>query len=101
MVHSGSQPRKEETQLTKPSTNMDTSPKSEPHLELHSRAAQSVEAHHRSDGPDTRINSGGRWIKKRLKISQNLYKYFEETHPINETLRWDLQRIRSVEQFKT
>ena len=38
----------------------DTSPKSEPTLELHSRAAPSVEAHHHSDGPDPGINSGGR-----------------------------------------
>ena len=41
----------EETHLTKPSTNLDISPKSEPALELHSRAA-----HHRSDGPDAGRN---------------------------------------------
>ena len=33
-------------------TNLDISPKSEPALELHSRAAPSVEAHHRLVGPD-------------------------------------------------
>ena len=38
------------------------SPKSEPALELHSRAAPSVEAHHCSDGPDVGRNSGGRQI---------------------------------------
>ena len=48
-----------ETQLTKPSTNLDTSPKSEPALELHSRAAPSLEAHHCKDGPDAGRNSGG------------------------------------------
>ena len=42
-------------------TNLDTSPKSET-LELHSRAVPSVEAHHRSDGPDTERNSGSRRI---------------------------------------
>ena len=46
-----------------PQTYLDTSPKSEPGLELHSRAAPSVEAHHPSVGPDTGINSGGRRIK--------------------------------------
>ena len=30
----------------------------------HIRAAQSVEAHHSVNGPDTRRNSGGRQIKK-------------------------------------
>ena len=39
---------------------------SEPTLELHSRAAQSVEAHHRVNSPDTGRNSGGRRIKKKL-----------------------------------
>ena len=42
------------------------SPKSEPILELHSRAALSVEAHHHVNGPDTGKNSGGRWIIKKL-----------------------------------
>ena len=37
--------------LKRPSTHLDTSPKSEPGLELHSRAAPSVEAHHRVSGP--------------------------------------------------
>ena len=32
------------------------SPKSEPALELRSRAKPSVDAHHRSDGPDTGRN---------------------------------------------
>ena len=42
-------------------------PKSEPTLELHGRAAPSVEAHHRVSGPNTGINSGGRRIiKKKL-----------------------------------
>ena len=39
-------------------------PKLEPTLELHSRAAPSVEAHHGIDDPDTGKNSGGRRIKK-------------------------------------
>ena len=46
------------TQLTKPSTHLDTSPKSEPALELQSRAAPSVESHHRVSGPNTERNSG-------------------------------------------
>ena len=33
-------------------TNLDASPKSDPALEIISRAAPSVEAHHRSVGPD-------------------------------------------------
>ena len=40
------------------------SPKSEPALELHSRAAPSVEAHQHVSGPNTGRNSGGRRIKK-------------------------------------
>ena len=39
-------------------------PNQEPVLELHSRAAPSVEAHHRVNGPDTERNSGGRRTKK-------------------------------------
>ena len=35
-------------------TNLDTSPKSEPALELISRAAPSVEAHHRSVSPSAK-----------------------------------------------
>ena len=35
-----------------PKPNLDTSPKSEPALELISRVEPSVEAHHRSVGPD-------------------------------------------------
>ena len=38
--------------------------KSEPALELHSRAVPSVDAHHRVSGPNTGGNSGGRPIKK-------------------------------------
>ena len=38
----------------------------EPALELHSRAAPSVEAHHCVNGPDTERNSGGRSIVKKL-----------------------------------
>ena len=36
-----------------------------PALELHSRAAPIVEAHHRVNGPDTGRNSGGRQIEKK------------------------------------
>ena len=54
--------------LTKPSTHLDTSPKSEPALELHSRAATSVEAHHCVSSPNTGINS----IGKREKTLSNL-----------------------------
>ena len=47
---------------------MDTSHESEPALELHSRAAPSVDAHHSAVGPDTGRNSGGRWIiEKKLR----------------------------------
>ena len=45
-----------------PQTNLDTTPKSEPTLELISRDAPSMEAHHCSVGPDAGINSGGRRI---------------------------------------
>ena len=44
--------------------NLDTSPKSEPALEPHSRAVPSVEAHHHVNCPNTGRNSGGRGIKK-------------------------------------
>ena len=44
--------------------SLDTSPKSEPALELLSRAVPIVEAHHRSVGPDTGRNSRVRRIKK-------------------------------------
>ena len=44
---------------------LDTSPESEPALELFSRAAPSVETHPHSVGPDAGRNSGGRRIKKR------------------------------------
>ena len=39
-------------------------------LELHSRAAPSVEANHRVNGPDTERNSGGRGIKKSCFMQQ-------------------------------
>ena len=42
-------------------------PNQKPALELHSRAAPSVEAHHRSVGPDAGRNSGGRLITKNKK----------------------------------
>ena len=45
---------------------VDTSPKSEPALELHSRDALSVEAHHHDSGPNTGRNSRERQIKKEL-----------------------------------
>ena len=57
---------------------MDTYPESEPAQELHSRAVPSVEAHHRSVGPDTGRNSGGRLIIKKIletdlgQLAQNL-----------------------------
>ena len=51
------------------------SPKSEPTLDLHSRAAPSVEAHHHSGGPDKGRNSGGRRIKKCV-INLNATKIF-------------------------
>ena len=38
----------------------------EPDLELQSRGAPSVKAHHRFNGPDTGRNSEGRWIIKKL-----------------------------------
>ena len=46
-------------------SHLDTSPKSELALDLHCRAAQSVEAHHRVSRPNTGRNSGGRQIKKK------------------------------------
>ena len=42
----------------------------EPTLELHSRAAPSVEAHQRVNSPDTGRNSGGKWIKKFETVQQ-------------------------------
>ena len=53
-----------EIQLTKPSNSLDTSPKSEPALEPHSRVAPSQEAHHCSDVPDAGRKSRGRQTKK-------------------------------------
>ena len=62
------------TKSTKPSTHLDTSPKSEPTQELDSRAAPSVEAHQRVSGPNTGRNSGGRWIKnKKPRKTSNLF----------------------------
>ena len=53
----------------------------EPALELHSRAAPSVEAHHRVNGPDTERNSGGRWIKKILwHYSQGYADFFSQSN---------------------
>ena len=53
----------------------------EPALELHSRAAPSVEAHHRINGPDTERNSGGRWIKKILwHYSQGYADFFSQSN---------------------
>ena len=43
-----------------------TSPKTEPALVLHSRAAPSVEAHNCVSGPNTGINSVGRQIIKKI-----------------------------------
>ena len=43
------------------------SPKSEPALDLHTRAAPSVEAHYHVNGPDTGRNSGGRRIVEKIK----------------------------------
>ena len=40
-------------------------PNQETVLELHRRAAPSVDAHHYVNGPDTERNSGGRWIIKK------------------------------------
>ena len=57
----------EEPNWQRPQTNLDISPKSEPALELHSRAAPSVEAHHGSVGPNTGRNSGGKRIIKKNK----------------------------------
>ena len=46
--------------------HLDISPKSESALELHSRAAPSVEAHHRVNSPNTGRNSGGRGIINKM-----------------------------------
>ena len=49
------------------------SPKSEPALELHSKAAPRVEAHQHSDGPDAGENSGGRRvIKKKSTVYRDI-----------------------------
>ena len=49
------------------STHLDASPKSEPALELHSRPAPSVEAHHCVRSPKTGRNSRERQIKNNNK----------------------------------
>ena len=56
-----------------PQTNLDSWTRSEPALELHSRAASSVG---RSRGPNTGCNSGERQIIKKSK-KPNLLVYFE------------------------
>ena len=43
----------------------DVQPRSEPALELHSRAASSVGVMYRSSNPNTGSNSGGGWIQKK------------------------------------
>ena len=53
------EPRVDAIVPEKPSTHLDTSPKSEPALEVHGRAALSVEAHLRVSGPNRGKNSGG------------------------------------------
>ena len=55
---------------------MDTSPKSEPALELHSTATPSVEAHNGLDGPDTERNSRGTQIKKIKKLKNFMLPLF-------------------------
>ena len=56
---------------------MDTSPKSEPTLELHSRAAPSVEAHHHVSSPNTGRNSKGR---QTIKINKTAHFNFLKSH---------------------
>ena len=46
----------------------DLQPRSEPTLELHSRAVSSVGVMYRSSGPNTKSNSGGRRILKKKSI---------------------------------
>ena len=53
---------------------LDTSPKLDPALELISRAAPSVEAHHRSVVPNVRRNSGGRQIIIKQKSSYDVFR---------------------------
>ena len=53
---------------------MKISPKSEPALELHSRAAPSVEAHQRINGPNTGRNSRGRRIKEMMLMYEHVLK---------------------------
>ena len=82
-VHSGSQPGKRNPIYKALQTNMDTSPKSEPALELRSRAAPSVEAHHHLDSPDTGRNSGGRLIIIKNQAYQPLIMYPDRLETFN------------------
>ena len=60
--------------MTKPSNSSGYKPqKSVPALELHSRAAPSVEAHHRVNSPNTGRNSGGGQI---IIIKENIALVF-------------------------
>ena len=63
----------------------------EPALELQSRAAPNVEAHHRVNGSDTERNSGGRRIiKKEIEISIAVKKW--QVIPTSaKTVKTDLQ----------
>ena len=54
-------------------------PNQEPALELHRRAAPSVEAHHHIKGPDTGRNSRGRRIIKKL-LANNIYILLLDHH---------------------
>ena len=52
-------------------------PNQEPTLELHIRAAPSVEVHHLVSGPTTGRNSGGRQIKKPICLKKCDFIHFE------------------------
>ena len=58
-------------------TNASICPKSEPALELHSRAAPSVEAHHHVSGANTGRNARGRRIKKMQAYFNTSKVWFE------------------------
>ena len=62
--------------IQKSNVYLDTSPKSQPALWLHSSAAPSVEAHHHVKGSNTGRNSDGRWIAKKRAI----YSYTRQNH---------------------
>ena len=53
----------------------DSRPRSEPALELHSRAASSVGIMYHSSGPNTGSNTGGGWIQKN---NNNCYSNISE-----------------------